>query len=155
MDAVEVIRKRFRPERITTLFVGESAPHSGDFFYSGNTAMLRHMGVHIAAGGHRQEGIITIVPCVKARLKTIYPSFRFLNFVGQITILLRYYRRAKGVCENLARRPAFRRCACRGQPHKQRGCCPKSANRQRRDRAGPRRTERNPPSKQCRQTKNV
>src|SRR5229473_704723 len=32
MEAVEATRARFRPERITTLFVGESAPDSGDFF---------------------------------------------------------------------------------------------------------------------------
>jgi hypothetical protein len=43
MDAVEAIRARFRPERITTLFVGESAPASGDFFYYGNNAMLSHI----------------------------------------------------------------------------------------------------------------
>ena len=43
MEAVEATRARFCPERITTLFVGESAPHSGDFFYCGNNAMLRHM----------------------------------------------------------------------------------------------------------------
>jgi hypothetical protein len=43
MEAVEAARARFRPERITTLFVGESAPSSGDFFYYGNNAMLRHM----------------------------------------------------------------------------------------------------------------
>jgi hypothetical protein len=43
MQAVEAARARFRPERITTLFVGESAPVSGDFFYYGNTALQRHM----------------------------------------------------------------------------------------------------------------
>jgi hypothetical protein len=43
MDTVEATRARFRPERITTLFVGESAPASGDFFYYGNNAMLTHM----------------------------------------------------------------------------------------------------------------
>jgi hypothetical protein len=43
MEAIEDVRARFRPERITTLFVGESAPASGDFFYYGNTAMFRHM----------------------------------------------------------------------------------------------------------------
>src|SRR5687767_7803611 len=43
MEAVEGARARFRPERITTLFVGESAPFSGDFFYYGNNAMLLHM----------------------------------------------------------------------------------------------------------------
>ena len=39
----EVVRARYRPERITTLFVGESAPFSGAFFYYGNSAMTRHM----------------------------------------------------------------------------------------------------------------
>jgi hypothetical protein len=44
MEVIEATRARYRPERITTLFVGESAPASGDFFYSsGNTAMLQHM----------------------------------------------------------------------------------------------------------------
>jgi hypothetical protein len=43
MEAVEAARAKFRPERITTLFVGESAPSSGDFFYYGNSAMTRHM----------------------------------------------------------------------------------------------------------------
>jgi hypothetical protein len=43
MEAVEATRARFRPERITTLFVGESAPVGGDFFYYGNNAMLNHV----------------------------------------------------------------------------------------------------------------
>jgi len=42
-DAVEIVRARFRPTRIVTLFVGESAPVSGKFFYCGNTAMAREM----------------------------------------------------------------------------------------------------------------
>jgi hypothetical protein len=46
-ENVESIRARFLPERITTLFVGESAPHSGDFFYCGNTQMLRQMQLAI------------------------------------------------------------------------------------------------------------
>jgi hypothetical protein len=40
---VEATRLTFRPARITTLFVGESAPVSGDFFYYGNTQMTRYM----------------------------------------------------------------------------------------------------------------
>jgi len=40
---VETVRAQYRPERITTLFVGESAPYSGAFFYCGDSAMLRHM----------------------------------------------------------------------------------------------------------------
>lgn len=40
---VETTRLRYRPERIRTLFVGESAPASGDFFYYGTSAMTRYM----------------------------------------------------------------------------------------------------------------
>lgn len=40
---VEAIRVKFRPHQIKTLFVGESAPVSGDFFYHGNSNMLRYM----------------------------------------------------------------------------------------------------------------
>lgn len=43
MIDVEKTRASYRPDHITTLFVGESAPASGDFFYYGNNAMLRHM----------------------------------------------------------------------------------------------------------------
>jgi hypothetical protein len=52
VETVEEIRNRFLPERITTLFVGESAPYSGDFFYSGHNAMLAHMkrAVELAFG---------------------------------------------------------------------------------------------------------
>jgi HEPN domain-containing protein len=52
MNAVEATRARFRPDRIATLFVGESAPVSGDFFYYGNSAMLTHMrsAVELALG---------------------------------------------------------------------------------------------------------
>jgi hypothetical protein len=42
-ENVETVRARFLPARITTLFVGESAPASGDFFYFGKNAMLHHM----------------------------------------------------------------------------------------------------------------
>jgi hypothetical protein len=43
LETIEGIRADFRPSQITTLFVGESAPVSGDFFYLGNTALKRHM----------------------------------------------------------------------------------------------------------------
>jgi hypothetical protein len=43
MEAVEAVRTRYRPERIKTLFIGESVPYSGAFFYRGNSATLRHM----------------------------------------------------------------------------------------------------------------
>ena len=40
---VEAIRKTFRPKRIRTLFVGESAPRSGKFFYRGDSKMRLYM----------------------------------------------------------------------------------------------------------------
>ncbi|MGY2845134.1 hypothetical protein ACVIWU_004995 [Bradyrhizobium sp. USDA 4509] len=43
MIDVEMSRASYRANQITTLFVGESAPASGDFFYYGDSAMLRHM----------------------------------------------------------------------------------------------------------------
>jgi hypothetical protein len=52
MEAVEAVRARYRPDQIKTLFVGESAPYSGDFFYCGDNAMLHHMqrAVEMALG---------------------------------------------------------------------------------------------------------
>jgi hypothetical protein len=44
LELVEAARARFRPARITTLFVGESAPASGEFFYFDRvTPMLSDM----------------------------------------------------------------------------------------------------------------
>jgi hypothetical protein len=43
MNNREELRLSFRPHRITTLFVGESAPHSGRFFYSGNSSLFYAM----------------------------------------------------------------------------------------------------------------
>lgn len=41
--SVEAIRKTFRPKRVRTLFVGESAPRSGKFFYRGDSGMRHYM----------------------------------------------------------------------------------------------------------------
>jgi hypothetical protein len=41
MNKLEDLRRSFRPDRITTLFVGESAPRSGKFFYSQNSGLYR------------------------------------------------------------------------------------------------------------------
>jgi len=43
MGAVEALRASYRPQQITTLFVGESAPHSGKFFYDSDNSMVRYM----------------------------------------------------------------------------------------------------------------
>jgi hypothetical protein len=43
MNRLEELRKSFHPDCITTLFVGESAPVSGRFFYSGNSSLFRAM----------------------------------------------------------------------------------------------------------------
>jgi hypothetical protein len=43
MDDLENLRCRFRPEWITTLFVGESPPQGGTFFYKGDSLLYRQM----------------------------------------------------------------------------------------------------------------
>lgn len=43
MNKLEELRKSFHPDSITTLFVGESAPESGRFFYSGNSSLFHAM----------------------------------------------------------------------------------------------------------------
>jgi hypothetical protein len=42
-EPVDTLRALYRPERITTLFVGESAPINGTFFYDGKNPMLTFM----------------------------------------------------------------------------------------------------------------
>jgi hypothetical protein len=37
------LRRKYRPPVICTLFVGESAPASGKFFYCGDSSFTRHM----------------------------------------------------------------------------------------------------------------
>ncbi len=49
--AIEATRARYRPKRIATLFVGESAPRSGAFFYCGNTGLAREMERAMGAAG--------------------------------------------------------------------------------------------------------
>jgi hypothetical protein len=41
--SLERLRRKYRPRRIRTLFVGESAPHGGTFFYSQNSGLFREM----------------------------------------------------------------------------------------------------------------
>ena len=43
MSDVEGLRHTFRPQRITTLFVGESPPHSGKFFYKRDSLLYHKM----------------------------------------------------------------------------------------------------------------
>ena len=42
-EPVETLRACYRPERIKTLFVGESPPINGRFFYDGNNPLLTFM----------------------------------------------------------------------------------------------------------------
>ncbi len=43
MSNFENVRKSYRPRHITTLFVGESAPHGGTFFYNQNSRLFREI----------------------------------------------------------------------------------------------------------------
>jgi len=44
-NEIEDLRRSFKPTKITTLFVGESAPKNDKFFYNGNTGLYRAMKV--------------------------------------------------------------------------------------------------------------
>jgi hypothetical protein len=50
-ESIEVVRARYRPKPILTLFVGESARNSGDFFYYGNTVLTGYMKKAMEAAG--------------------------------------------------------------------------------------------------------
>ncbi len=54
--SVETVRASYRPKPILTLFVGESAPNSGDFFYYGNTALTGYMSKAMEAAGLGGDG---------------------------------------------------------------------------------------------------
>lgn len=43
MDDIEAVRMRYRPKVITTLFIGESAPKNGTFFYCGENSLLNQV----------------------------------------------------------------------------------------------------------------
>ncbi len=51
---MENLRQSYRPTRITTLFVGESAPHGGTFFYNQNSGLFRE----IRKAFHGQEAFL-------------------------------------------------------------------------------------------------
>ena len=48
LEMTEALRASFRPEKITTLFVGESAPASGQFFYDGRNSMSVYMAAALS-----------------------------------------------------------------------------------------------------------
>jgi len=52
MTMFEETRASYRPNRITTLFVGESAPHGGTFFYNQDSGLFREMRKAFHGNGH-------------------------------------------------------------------------------------------------------
>jgi hypothetical protein len=59
----EQLRLRYRPDRITVLFVGEAPPASSSFFYRGNSGLTKYM--RDALGG--PKGDIEFLNWFKAR----------------------------------------------------------------------------------------
>jgi hypothetical protein len=55
MSNFENVRKSFQPRRITTLFVGESAPHGGTFFYNQNSGLFREIRKAFQGNGNFLE----------------------------------------------------------------------------------------------------
>jgi len=50
VSEIEELRLRFRPKPIATLFIGESPPHGGTFFYSGDSHLYRNLQKAFKAG---------------------------------------------------------------------------------------------------------
>jgi hypothetical protein len=67
VENIESIRQSYKPERIRVLFIGESAPGSGDFFYKGDDLC-----------GHTKEAFSVIYPEVQSMSK-----MQFLDFFKQ------------------------------------------------------------------------
>src|SRR6202035_333521 len=55
-QSVEAVRASYKPKPILTLFVGESAPNSGEFFYYGNSALTGYMNKAMEAAGLGEDG---------------------------------------------------------------------------------------------------
>jgi len=53
---VEALRARFQPERIRILFVGESLPAGGTFFYNGDSNLVRYTCEAFAAALGTPDG---------------------------------------------------------------------------------------------------
>jgi hypothetical protein len=51
----EETRANYRPDRITTLFVGESAPRGGTFFYNEDSGLFREIRKAFRGNGHFLE----------------------------------------------------------------------------------------------------
>ena len=67
METIENIRQSYKPEQIKILFIGESAPGSGDFFYKGDTLC-----------GYTKKAFSAIYPEVQSMSK-----MQFLDFFKQ------------------------------------------------------------------------
>jgi hypothetical protein len=55
---IAALRARYRPPVITTLFVGESPPAGGGFFYAGDNAMLAHMRSAVDAALGPEDNVL-------------------------------------------------------------------------------------------------
>lgn len=52
MNDLEKLRRSFRPKQITTLFVGESPPHGGTFFYKRDSLLYQRMKESLGAASN-------------------------------------------------------------------------------------------------------
>jgi hypothetical protein len=59
MDDTQALRLRYRPGRVRTLFVGESAPVEGRFFYDGRNLMLSHFKRAFGRAGENDAAFLT------------------------------------------------------------------------------------------------
>jgi len=83
-------RRKFQPERVTTLFIGESPPHGGTFFYNEDSVLYRAMK---EAFGHEEDFL------AEFKAKGFFLDDLVHEPVNQLQDRFRNQMRLNAVCE--------------------------------------------------------
>jgi len=116
-DEYEDLRCEYKPDRIRVLFVGESRPANGTFFYMGNSMLFKHtmrcFGEHCNRPWRDPADFLTFV-----KSKDCYLDDLCREPVNHLDRKTRRWRRAKAVCDLAGRirqyRPQAVVCVMRG-----------------------------------------
>ena len=83
-------RRKFQPERVKTLFIGESPPHGGTFFYNEDSMLFRAMR---EAFGHEENFL------AQFKAKGFFLDDLVHEPVNQLQSRFRNDMRLNGICE--------------------------------------------------------
>lgn len=75
-ETVEQKRRRYRPQKVRVLLIGESAPANGTFFYRGDSSLARKAGIPQLVEAMRGLRPALIVVVMKAIEKDVAQAVR-------------------------------------------------------------------------------